>query len=294
MTGEMASYTIKELERLSRVKAHTIRIWERRYALLNPGRSGTNIRRYSDEDLRKLLNVSLLNRHGLKISKIAGLSDTQIGEQVLALENGDTGAAAQMESLILAMTELDEARFEKVMSTSILRIGFEETLVQLLQPFLQRVGVLWQIGAVKPGQEHFISNLIRQKTVAAIDGTVMPVREDPRGFVLFLPEGELHELGLLFSSYLLRKWGHRTIYLGQTVPLPYLEATVERHKPDAIITAFVSGRNRKDVIRYLHEVHERLPSLPVLFFSSESLKEIALRPGHKELFSIQDLKEYAR
>ena len=211
----MGNYSIKDLEKLSRVKAHTIRIWEKRYGLLDPARSGTNIRSYTDTDLRKLLNISLLNDNGFKISRIATFNDAAIRSHVLALENSENGAADQVESLILAMTELDEARFEKVIGNCILRSGFEQTMLEVIQPFLQRVGVLWQIDAVKPGQEHFISNLIRQKVISAIDGLPPIKRERAKTILFFLPEGELHELGLLFGHFLARKQGHHSIYLGQ-------------------------------------------------------------------------------
>ncbi|MCB0763175.1 MAG: MerR family transcriptional regulator [Flavobacteriales bacterium] len=270
----MGIYSIKDLERLSRIKAHTIRIWEKRYALLEPDRTGTNIRTYSDEDLRKLLNVSLLNANGFKISKIASFNDAEIRGHVLALENSEDGAQDQVENLILAMTELDEERFEKVMSSNILRHGFESTMIQVIQPFLHRVGVLWQIEAVKPGQEHFISNLVRQKVIAAIDG-LMPVEKTGKDtYLFFLPEGEMHELGLLFGNYLARKRGHRTIYLGQSVPFADLQAIIAHRRPTHLVTGFLSHQQSEEVNRYLRKLHHHFPTSKVIFFHNPMLRTV--------------------
>jgi len=276
----MGNYSIKDLEKLSRVKAHTIRIWEKRYALLEPDRTDTNIRSYSDENLRKLLNISFLNNNGFKISKVAKMSDTQIRDQVLAMQEGDGGITDHVESLILSMTELDEDRFEKVMGSCVLRSGFETTMLEVIQPFLQRVGVLWQIDAVKPGQEHFISNLIRQKVISAIDGVIPEQRSDPLTILFFLPEGELHELGLLFGHYLARKLGHRPIYLGQSVPFDDLAPVVEYRRPDILVTGFISYQNVQDVNAYLKTLHKHFSEPRLLFFHNSGL--VGIKPNKNQ------------
>lgn len=270
----MGNYSIKDLEKLSRVKAHTIRIWEKRYALLSPDRTDTNIRSYSDEDLRKLLNISLLNNNGFKISKVAKMSDLQIRDEVLAMQEDKIGVTDHVESLILAMTELDEDRFEKVMGSCVLRSGFESAMLEVIQPFLQRVGVLWQINAIKPGQEHFISNLIRQKVIAAIDGVIPEKREEPLTILFFLPEGELHELGLLFGHYLARKLGHRPIYLGQSVPFNDLAPVVKHRRPDILVTGFISHQNVQEVNAYLNKLDKHFSELRILFFHNAGLDGI--------------------
>ena len=287
----MGTYSIKDLEKLSRVKAHTIRIWEKRYALLNPDRTGTNIRSYSDEDLRKILNVSLLNDNGFKISKIAKLNDAQIRAEVLALEDDGEGTSDQVESLILAMTELDEARFEKVIGNSVLRVGFEETMLKVIQPFLQRVGVLWQIDAIKPGQEHFISNLIRQKVIAATDGLVPGKRDRPRTILFFLPEGEQHELGLLFGHYLACKAGHRSIYLGQSVPFSDLESVIAFRKPGTLVTGFLSHQRAEEVNNYLKKLHHAFSQCKVLFFHSSRLEGVVPATGQQPMKDLVMLRE---
>ena len=260
----MGQYTIKDLEKLSRVKAHTIRIWEKRYGLLSPSRSSTNIRAYNDDDLRRLLNIALLNNSGLKISRIARLSEAEVKAKILELDTTGGTPADVVENLIVATTEFDADRFEKVVAGCVLRMGFEQCMFDVLIPFMHRVGILWQVGAMKPGQEHFVSNLIRQKVIAAIDATVPPARTDGKAVVMFLPEGELHEIGLLFGHYLLRKLGHEVIYLGQTLPMEDLVAIVQRRQPDVLVTAILTMSGHGEVEEYLKELVTRFPTTRIL------------------------------
>ena len=163
-----SNYSIKDLEHLSGIKAHTIRIWEQRYRLFTPQRTDTNIRYYTDRDLKLLLNVSLLKDNGFKISKIADMPYDEIVKEVAGISDR-FGDDEQIATLTLAMIDMDEVRFEKVMANNILKRGFENTMKKLIFPFLHRIGVLWMTGSIVPAQEHFISNLIRQKIVTAID-----------------------------------------------------------------------------------------------------------------------------
>jgi methanogenic corrinoid protein MtbC1 len=153
------------------------------------------------------------------------------------------------------MIELDENMFEKILTTSIINHGFEDTFVRILFPFFERIGVLWQIGTINPGQEHFMSNLIRQKMIVAIDGLVAPKNmPEQKSFVLFLPEDELHEIGLLYYSYILQKKGHKVIYLGQMMPFNDLQSIVSAQKPDALLTVFTSPVIKKDVESYIQKL----------------------------------------
>ena len=287
----MGNYSIKDLEKLSRVKAHTIRIWEKRYGLLDPARTDTNIRTYSDADLRKLLNIALLNDNGMKISRIATLKEKEIRDHVLALEGSDQGAADQVENLILAMLELDEARFEKVIGNSVIRSGFERTMLEVIQPFLQRVGVLWLIDAVKPGQEHFITNLIRQKVISAIDGVVPIQHAQPKTILFFLPEGEQHELGLLFGHFLARKHGHQSIYLGQSVPFDDLKAVVDFRHPTVFVTGFLGHQQARVVNAYLQKLHKHFPKQKVLFFHDPKLVGVEPAKGQRWVADLNALAE---
>ena len=232
----MGQYSIKELETLSGVKAHTIRIWEQRYNLLHPERTDTNIRFYCDEDLRHLLNVSLLNKNGIKISTIADMSEEQIKEKALDIARDNKEPNVLLESLMHAMLDFDELRFEKALNTAIMNVGFQKAFSDLLLTLLQRVGILWTTGVVKPSQEHFITNLIRRKLATAIDNRYVEKTEKSKKYVLFLPEGEQHEILLLFSEYLLRINNHQVAYIGTSVPFEDIEFVRSKFKPDALLS----------------------------------------------------------
>jgi DNA-binding transcriptional MerR regulator len=259
----MANYSIKDLENFTGIKAHTIRIWEKRYNLVEPKRTCTNIRYYDDEDLKKLLNVSILNKNGIKISNIVNLSDEAINEKVLSMASTHSDTESQVENLVVAMIELDENKFEKIFNTAVINMGFEEAVIRILYPFFVKIGVLWQIGSINPAQEHFISNLVRQKLIVAIDGLVEPYRVNTRSFLLYLPEGEHHELGLLFYYYILKKNGHKVIYLGENVPFNGLLEVAKVKKVDAILTAFVAAITEEEFKEYLQKLSENFEKTPI-------------------------------
>jgi DNA-binding transcriptional MerR regulator len=236
----MGKYSIKELEKLSGIKAHTIRIWEKRHRLIQPQRTNTNIRFYSDDDLKKIINVSVLNNNGLKISKIAGMSGDEMNRKILELTTTKSESSIYIDQMVIAMVELDEEKFEKILVGLTLRFGFERTVVDVIYPFLEKIGVLWQTHHISPAQEHFISNLIRQKVIVAIDSLPIPAKTAKK-VMLFLPEHELHEISLLFSSYRCRKAGFRTCYLGQAVPFDDLKSTFEVHHPQILLTCITSA-----------------------------------------------------
>ena len=245
----MSNYSIKDLEQLSGIKAHTLRIWEQRYSLVTPKRTDTNIRYYDDEDLKRILNVALLNAHGVKISKIAAMSCNEISEEIIRLTDQSLDYNDQIQALTICMIEMDEDRFEKVLSTSIIKLGFEDTILKVVYPFLTKIGILWLTGAITPAQEHFISNLIRQKLIVAIDGEVG--NNTGKTFMLFLPEGELHEISLLFSSYLIKKYGHKVIYLGQNTPDADLLSVYNMQRPDYLLTVITTSPSGDKVQEYL-------------------------------------------
>ena len=215
----MAAYSIRDLERLSGIKAHTIRIWEKRYGLIEPRRTMTNIRTYCDTELKKILNVSVLNRNGLKISKIARMSPQEIADQIGRISHLVPDEQSQIEGLTMAMIDFDENRFERIIARSVIQFGFEDTIIKIIYPFFVKIGLMWQTGTVNPAQEHFVTNLVRQKVMVAIDNHFNPDNANAKHFLFFLPEGELHELGILFFAYLAKKRGHQIIYLGQSVPM---------------------------------------------------------------------------
>jgi len=248
---ENMQYSIKDLENLSSIKAHTIRIWEKRYSLIEPDRTDTNIRYYSDEDVKKLLNVAVLVQNGIKISHVAKLSANEIKQKASFILQNPNDVDNQVKNLIISMVELNESKFEKILNKSIITMGFEKTMMYLIYPFLEQIGVMWQTGSINPAQEHFISNLIRQKLMVAIDSVEPDKVRKPRKFILFLPEGELHELGLLFYSYLIKVRGHEVLYLGQATPLNSVHESSEIWPPDFLVFFAISsfsGASRGDYV----------------------------------------------
>jgi methanogenic corrinoid protein MtbC1 len=249
----MGKYSIKNLETLSGIKAHTIRIWEQRYGVITPDRTDTNIRTYCDTDLKKLLNIAMLNNSGLKISKISKLSDEDLSLEVQRIGESETEYPIQIDRLIVAMVDLDRSKFETILADCIETMGFEDTCINVLYPLLQKIGVMWLANSINPAQEHFISSLIIQKMYSAIDNLYT---EGPKGrkVIFFLREGELHEMGLLFFRYLMEKRGFDTIYLGQSVPFEDLKQTVEAHKPDFLVTALVASPEDDFMEKYLKQL----------------------------------------
>jgi MerR family transcriptional regulator, light-induced transcriptional regulator len=261
----MTRYSINDLEKITGIKAHTIRMWEKRYQVTNPERTDTNIRYYFDSDLKKLLNISTLNRHGIKISHIVKMPEQDIREKILQINNNNSDYESQINSLVVAMIEMQEEVFEKILSNNILKIGFEKTVTRILYPFLEKIGVLWQIGTINPAQEHFMVGLIRAKIIVAIEGQEQLKNEKSKTFILFLPEGEMHELGLLFCHYLLKRRGHKVIYLGQSLPYKDL-LSVAKIKENAryLLTYFVSAFKSEELAPYLKRISADLPDRKLL------------------------------
>ena len=274
----LGTYSIKDLEQLSGIKAHTIRIWEQRYNIINPKRTPTRIRFYDDEDLRRILNISFLNKNNYKISRIAEMDEEEMAEAVLQLTSSSLDEVNQIKALVIAMVHLDEYRFEKIISTNVLQIGLEKTMLQIIYPFLQQIGILWQTGNINPAHEHFISNLIRQKLIVAIDGQISKPQLDAKKFVLFLPEGELHELSLLFASFILKSRGHQVVYLGQSLPLEHLKTIYDTYRPDYYFTVFTSFQTQHEMEDYLADLVSSYPKVKMLVSGNQAITHKELLP----------------
>lgn len=253
----MTVYSIKDLEKISGIKAHTIRIWEQRYDLLTPMRSDTNIRSYDDDQARKLLNVSTLVHSGLKISQISKLTQGQITEQleeVYQNQGEDQNKYfPQIHSMINATMNYDEDFFNKELSASIRLYGFEETFENVVYPVLIRIGLLWTKDQLNPAQEHFLSNLIKQKIYRQID-ELPDAHTSSKHFVLFLAEWEDHEMGLLYGNYLLKKNGIKVTFLGPKVPAHNLVETIETLNPDYLLTFLIAGILPETLTKYFDQL----------------------------------------
>jgi MerR family transcriptional regulator, light-induced transcriptional regulator len=260
----MSTYSIKDLEQLSGIKAHTLRIWEQRYDILSPDRTDTNIRTYDDNDLKLVLNIALLKDHGYKISEISKMSPEELSKEVLLISDKQLNYPDQIHALTISMLDLDEERFEKIVSTNTLQFGFENMMINIIYPFLSRIGTLWITGSIGPAQEHFISNLIRQKLIVAIDGQLPSLRPGAKKYLLYLPEGEMHEISLLFANYIIRSRQNKVIYLGQSLPFSELGFAHGMHKPDYIFTVITSVPGQNEIQRYVYKLAKEFPDSKIL------------------------------
>lgn len=260
----MAVYSISDLEKLTGIKAATLRAWEQRYDIVTPKRTKTNIRYYLDEDLRELLNVALLNKNGMRISQIARLPAQERAERVAAISSLNVSPDTQLDALTLSAVEMDEFKFSHVVDANIRQRGFEETMLQVIYPFLDKLGLLYFTGSVTPVQESFISNLIRRKLIAATDRLPPSRKHGGPTFGLYLPEGERQELSLLFVEYLLRKRGFPTRYLGGDVAITDLVDACRVVRLDYLFTIFSNAFVHEPVDRHVGTVLDTCPDTQLI------------------------------
>ena len=256
----MVNYSIRELEHLSGIKAHTLRIWETRYGILKPQRTDTNIRYYTKQDLKVLLKIALLNHHGLRISKIAKMSEQELSEQVAQLVQDISVDDYQIHLLTNSMIDLNEEDFEAVVDANLKHRGFERLMLEIIYPFLEKIGFLWMAGSINPAQEHYMSNLIRHKVIVEIEALPKKIKTDYPHFLLFLPEGELHELSLLFTYYLLKARGIRTTYLGASIPIEDAIAVSKIKKVDKLFCICTSYPVKRKIQPFIEKLAQELPN----------------------------------
>lgn len=241
----MITYSVAQVEALTGIKAHTLRIWERRYDFLDPQRTPTNIRYYSDEQLKKLLNFGILVRNGYRVSKLSKMTPEQVYEEVTkVLANPNSESSDDMKGLTLSMLEMNEEDFDNIFERQVIKKGFLRTITESIYPFLQYVGVLWTTNKAMIAQEHYMSNLIRQKIIAAIERLSIPSKGAP-SVVLFLLEGEEHEIGLLLASFIAKEMGWNVYYLGHGVPVANIKKVIEITEPNLLLTMFVTPKINK-------------------------------------------------
>jgi DNA-binding transcriptional MerR regulator len=291
-----SKYSIKDLERLTGIKAHTLRIWEQRYEILRPERTDTNIRFYNNDDLRRILNISLLNNNGYKISAIAKLNESAVFQEAEKFLNSYTKESDQIENLMLCLMDLNEERFEKVINNSAHKFGFENAIEKIIFPFVKHLGNMWQAGMISPAQEHYISNLIRQKLIVGIDSIKTSQSINKKTFVFFLPSHELHEMGLLYLYYLTKARGHHCLYLGQSVPFEDLISISKQVKPDYLVTILTAPFPEGEMTSYLNNCGEKIGETKFLasgrvFFNSP--EQIEVPKNFKVFKEFQDYKTIA-
>jgi DNA-binding transcriptional MerR regulator len=283
----LSNYSIKDLETLSGIKAHTLRIWEQRYNIIEPKRSDTNIRSYDDDDLKKILNISLLNHNGFKISKIAGMSAIDINQSVLNVAQESLKYPDHVHNLMVSMMEMDENGFDKIISKCILQFGLEKTMIHVVYPFLNKLGLLWQIGTISPYQEHFISNLIRQKIIVSIDNQTFENNYSKK-YLLFLPESEMHEIGLLFANYILKSRGFKVYYFGQTLPFDDLLEACQTCKPDYTFTVMTS-LGLQDTEMWIENIATHIPNVTHVVTGNQ---DFLANQTHKNIFFAKNAEAF--
>lgn len=289
----MRHYTLNELEKLTGILAPTIRVWERRYNIIKPKHTDTNRRWYDDDDLRRLINISVVYHSGLKISKIARYSNSELEEKVELLTKDSNDSNTHINSLIVAMLTFNGNAVNEILLRLIINSGFEETFSNVVFPFLRRVGIMWHTGSASIGAEHFITNIFRGRLISAIDS--LPPANDPKSkrVIMFLPENELHELGLLFYSYLIRKLGHEVLYLGQTTPLPALTESIEKWNSDILVTGLLSDLSISEPEEYLNNLSSTFKAQKILV--SGTLADKPIIENFTNIFPIRsasDLKKH--
>jgi len=285
----MEQYSIHDLDKLSGIKAHTIRVWERRFKIVTPHRTRTNRRRYGDDELRRIINISILRRNGFKISEIAKFTTSEIEEKVTFLSKDISHSDTQIDSLVVAMVDHNEKAVNDLLIRSMMNRGLEETMTNIVLPFLNRIGVMWQTGSADVGTEHFISNIFRQKLISSIDSLSPVLIPKRKKVILFLPENELHEIGLLFYNYVIKKMGHETLFLGQTTPLFSVVAVNNQWKADIIITGLMSGFPDIKSDDYLGMLVKSFPKQKILV--AGELAKSAMKLKDKNIFPLQTLED---
>ncbi|MFO7673843.1 MAG: MerR family transcriptional regulator [Lutibacter sp.] len=259
MNNIKTEFTIKDLENFSGIKAHTIRIWEKRYNLFEPKRTDSNIRYYDMDSMLKLLNVSLLYNNGLKISKIASLSDDKMELSVKELVFKEGFESKALNSFKLAMLNFDEGLFNQTYNGLISQTSFRTIFTEVFIPFLTEIGVLWQVHSITPAHEHFITNLIKQKILINTEKLqFLQPNKTERKFVLYLPMHEIHELGLLYLHFELLFHGYHSIYLGQSVPVENLNDLQKIFDDVCFLTYLTVEPSKETVEEYLEQVYSEV------------------------------------
>jgi len=289
----MVVYSIKDLEKLSGVKAHTLRIWEKRYNIIQPKRTETNIRYYLDEDLKHVLNIAFLNRKGMKISKIAMLEQEEIEHKVAELTEVDLEFENQLDGLTLALLELNEYQFDKIIEKNIQQMGFKDTMMDVIYPLLDKLSTMWMTGSINSAHEKFVSNIIRRKTITAIDNLEINRDKTAPKFLIYLPENENHELSLLFLHYLIKHKKFRVINLGLNVGKYELLDAYDICHPEYIFTIINDSFSEKPLQPYINSLEKEFNKSTILLTGIQLItQKIKTHENGVILSSLTEVMEY--
>jgi MerR family transcriptional regulator, light-induced transcriptional regulator len=292
----MNSFSISQLEQYSGVKAHTIRIWEQRYHALQPQRSEGNTRYYDSTQLRRLLNIVSLMNADHKVSELCSMPDAEIFQllesQMQQRTATDVAADYFISQLISAALTFDEEHFEKMLSGCLLRFGIQKAYANVLYPTLVRIGLMWANNSIASAQEHFASNLLRQKLCVSID-SLPPASAKDDSWLLFLPEDEFHEIGLLYAHHVIKSSGRKVIYLGSSIPFDTLKDAVKETSPANLLLFFVHYDLPEDVEQYIDTLEKHFSKINIhLSGNAKLLSQLKNRKRIKKLQAIDDLEKH--
>ena len=285
-------FSIKDLENLSGVKAHTIRIWEKRYNLFQPHRTDTNIRVYGNDELQKILNIALLNKNGWKVSKIAELDEVGIQNEIKALLVEDNSYEEAYTNFKLAMLNFDRELFDLTYAKLLVEVDFKEIFVNVFARLLKEIGILWHSNTIKPVHEHFISSLISQKILLNIENLKSYKKKNHKTYVLFLPVNEVHQIGLLYVHYELLSQGNECIYLGPNVPIQNLEYLQSIHDNIEFVSYFTVEPTKENAEAYIEEMYRQVLSKRNEKFHILGRQLENYQPKKKNVLLYNDLKAF--
>jgi len=282
-------YSIKDLEQLCGIKAHTLRIWEKRYNILVPKRTPTNIRYYTEEDLKHALNVSILYRNGLKISKLAQLNVDEVRNRVLELTEIDTSFEKSLDTLSLSMFELDEYKFIRILDKHIEQNGFDDTMETVLYPLLEKISMMWMAGSLNEIHETFVLNIIKQKLIVELDELPIINRTKGNSFIIYIPETETQKLSLYYMYYTLRKRGFPVFLLGEDVNYVKLKSAHELLKPEYVFTIINDAFSDKPLQPYIDKLCTELDSTLIVSGYQAISQEVQAPENCKILPSLDEI-----
>lgn len=287
----MNRFSIKDLENLTGIKAHTIRIWEQRYGIFEPKRTPTNIRYYEAEDLRLALQIALLNAYGYKISRIHQMKSDDIQALIRKISDNGFRQQALSNELLETALSMDSIRFEQMLNEQIARLGVEATIEGPVFDFMQRVGLMWMSNHLAPAQEHLASHIIYRKLCVAIEQLPQP-EPGTLPVLLFLPEGEVHEISLLYVHYLLRRRGIGVLHLGANSPLSEVANVAGHCRPGLLYTHLTSLSGAADGSKYLRKLRDAVPDIPILVSGAViRKKQSAPIPDVTYLYDLREVRE---
>jgi len=286
-------FSIRDIENITGIKAHTIRIWEQRYNLVVSRRTDTNIRFYDDKDLCTFLNIANLTENGYRISEVAKMSPEEMVSKISSLSADHNNPCILVNSLTESMLEFDQERFSQTIFNCTENHGLINTMEETLFPFLRKVGFMWQADLISPAHEHFVTNLIKARIINAIESLPEPPMEKAKRFLLFLPINEFHEIGLCYAHYLIKQSGNKVLFLGQSVPYPDLRITSEKFDPHFCLTTLTSLQTDGNLVNTIDDLLKHLPFWPLIISGPQvAHAEVPFRERLSIFRSLGDLKEF--